>query len=459
MSAWKKISAIIFGVFLLSLLTAAAANAQMYQRCQASTDCEIGDYVFDDSGSPVTTSACTIDIRNPSGTLVVDDAAMSASADGWHSYTANIASPEGFYRAIMACTYSGDTGYHEKSFVLGTTFENLDQSVWGYTSRSLTSFGSLVTDIWNTLTAGLTTTGSIGKLLAEKIESLNAGTVVNRQLLEKVANAPQIKIWYEKGSIVLKAEITNPSTSLTQTVVFSQKLPREVKPEHIIQTDGLKVEYDSAEEAYFLNGEFRLGPRETIVKSVKIKNIWQIADSEIESLKTGAVQAVDFLKGSSYFAQGSMLANDIDTRLDSIVEKQSQAVTPEEYITVYRENLADLEIARKNFETLNSLLLAWEGEKKVVANIGGIQITATWGIILAVIIGLGLLGLTNLYFLSTRGQGFSPMTFPKTSFKLESVTKKAAKPLRAAWLIFLVCLAALTTYLLASSILKILGVT
>lgn len=490
---------IIATVTLAAVLTA-PVSAQMYHRCQPSTDCVIGDYVFDNTGAPVTASACTLDIRDPDGTLITDDAAMTAATDGWHAYTANIDSPEGFYRALMTCTYAGDTGYTDKSFYLGTTFENIDDSVWssanrsltsfgtltadvwGYSGRTLSSFGTLVTDIWgslissmtasgsigklladnldsavsgsgasateiwNYLTSSLTadnsigklikdnldtnvssrstlssadvwnrqitditSTGTIGKLLADKIDSLTTLSSVNHQLLEKVANSPQIKVWYEKGSIILKAEITNPSTSLTQSVEFRQNLPREVKPEHLVQLDGLEVKYDTAEEGYYLYGTYRLTPQETIVKEVEIKNIWEIAASDLENLKTSSSQGVDFLKNSSYFAQGSILANDIAARLDSIREKQEKAVTPEEYITVYRENVADLEIARKNFDTLNSLVLAWEGEKGVVANIGGIQITAAWGIILALIAGLGVLGLANLYWLTLRSKNESAL--------------------------------------------------
>lgn len=489
------------------------AGPQDYRRCQPSTDCIIGEYVFDNSGTPIITSICTIDVRDPIGTLIVNDAAMIPKDDGWHYYTANIASPEGLYRALITCNNSGDVGYLDKSFVLGTSFENVDATIWSYTSRSLSSFGTLVADIWSSLTSGMTTSGSIGKLLADnvntsigtlasdvwsyttrtltstlvgtkdmagtasdkadvsglatktsitdlgtKIDSLKTLASINRQLVEKIANAPQIKVWYEKGSIILKAEIRNPSTSLAQVVEFKQKLPREVKPEHIVNLDGLEVEYDSVDEVYYLWGEFRLTPQETIAKSVKIKNVWQIADSEIANLKKNATQVVGFLKGSSYFAQGSILTNDINARLDSIKEKQEKAITPEENITVYRENLADLGIAKKNFETLNGLVLAWEGEKKVIANIGGIQITATWGIILAVVVGLGLLGLTNLYLLGSRGKYLLPVKVPLVPLTpLKVLAEKIVRQISIRLPLWIAILVTLFTYLLSSSVLKIIG--
>lgn len=43
-------------------------------------------------------------------------------------------------------------------------------AVWAVTTRTLSSFGSLVADIWNYLTSAITTTGSIGKLLKDNID-------------------------------------------------------------------------------------------------------------------------------------------------------------------------------------------------------------------------------------------------------------------------------------------------
>lgn len=43
-------------------------------------------------------------------------------------------------------------------------------AVWAATVRTLSSFGTLVADIWNALTSGMTTVGSIGKRLADYID-------------------------------------------------------------------------------------------------------------------------------------------------------------------------------------------------------------------------------------------------------------------------------------------------
>jgi hypothetical protein len=433
----KILARLIVGIVLIVvyffLPTIILAGSAMYQRCQPGLDCIIGEYVFDNEEVPIERSICTIDIRNPSGTLIVNAAVMTAETDGWHSYTVNVTTPEGLYRALMRCEDDGDVGYLNRSFEVGTSFDSIDEQVWGSSSRTLSSFGSLASDVWNALTKSFSTTGSIGRLLSRnvdttvssrsshsvddvvedidletsvadsfetlldyKLASIQLLSSINNQLLEQLINSPQIKVWYEKGSILLKVEITNPSEVVTQTVQLRQNLPREIRPEHIISLDGLEIDYDTTLELYYLHGEYELAEKETIEKVVKINNIWEISETEITGLYEKTDQAVALLNESAYFAQGMVLANEIKADLNTILEKQSKAVTPDEYIIVYRENITTLEKTKKNFEVLHNLMIAWEGEKKVVANIGGIQITSTWGIMVAVIFGIFVLGVVNL---------------------------------------------------------------
>lgn len=53
----------------------------------------------------------------------------------------------------------------------GTLVADVTSSVWAAGTRTLTSFGSLVADIWAALTSGLTTVGSIGKLLVDNVNA------------------------------------------------------------------------------------------------------------------------------------------------------------------------------------------------------------------------------------------------------------------------------------------------
>ncbi|TXG77092.1 hypothetical protein E6Q11_03365 [Candidatus Dojkabacteria bacterium] len=165
-----------------------AANAG-YQKCTEGSACSIGEYLYDDSYSPVTDATCTLTSRYPDGTLFLNAQAMTAAPqnDGWYSYTFNTAEMTiGTYRSQISCTTNGDTLKLDKTFSIeekvvnqvwdatasahtnsGSFGEKLQNSVpsttdiWSYPSRTLSSFGTLVSDIWNYSARSLTTFGTL----------------------------------------------------------------------------------------------------------------------------------------------------------------------------------------------------------------------------------------------------------------------------------------------------------
>ena len=435
----------------------------MYQRCTPSTDCTLGEYVFDNNGDPVTTQICTIDIRDPDGDLIVDDAAMTADGYGWHYYTANIASPEGLYRALVYCDNSGDTGYLEKTFILGTDIGSLATSseitsavtsiktlndydlgdIIGYvdtletnvgtssdTSSSNTVFGKIAavqesvdqittidtnidalvakwgsysaTDIYDKVKnlssdiSAINTVSNVSSILTlaqsnatdsdelmNKVLAMKAVLDVNRILLEKSVNAPVIKTWLEQGSIIFKTLVTNPSSVTSQTVPLKYYLPREVKREDIIKLDdGLEVEYDPTEEAYFVHGEFTLETEGTKILSVEVADIWIIEESEIESLRKQAVQLAKPLKGTSYFAQGSTLVSDIEASCDRAIEYQRSVQTPQAKIRAFREAKIEIESAKRKIDDLKSLASSAGSAGSFLGFVGGVQTVSMWGIVI-----------------------------------------------------------------------------
>ncbi len=812
----KRILLILSLVCFFGTVTPVWASG-MYQRCQPSTDCVIGEFVFDNDGAPISSNICTIDIRNPSGTLVVDDGAMTPNADGWHYYTSNIASPEGLYRSLMYCDNSGDTGYVDKTFVLGTSFDNVDTKVWANSTRTLSTFGTLVADVttavWEAATSGLTTVGSIGKRLADninatissrsshtaadvdtqlsgthgagswegttavsvadavwdearadhttggtfgqgvasvqgsvvgsvasvtgavgsvtgniggnlqgnvvgtvasvtgavgsisdvsnidtqlsgthgvgswegstasniadavwdesttghttagtfgqqlatdvdailvdtgtslpgqidtqttsikgsgdkdltdlsgevaavqttvdsiesKVDSLasqvttidtNLDTVlakwgsssvadiigyvdsvetslgdsadvcatdatvfghlacvkdkwgsqtgdtlytaangayttavsirselayngksttayedlqslvgyvdtletliggssdvastatlfgrikkvqdevdqlavidtnidtliskwgsysasslyekvknlssdisginalsnissilslsqtaetdakeiknkvlsmqavvgVNRRLLEQITNQPIIETWLEEGSVIFKTLITNPSSLVSQEVPLKYYLPREVKKEDIIALDeSLRIDYDPAESAYYVHGEFTLLPKDTKTVSVEVTDIWQISEEEVASLRQRADDLFKPLEGTSYFAQGSTFRADIDVSLNKIQQAQKEAYTPESRIKVYREGVIELAGVEVKLERMQDLVTGAGSMGSSLGFVGGVQTVAVWGLVLVLVAGFVFLA---LYFRS-----------------------------------------------------------
>ncbi len=227
------------------------------------------------------------------------------------------------------------------------------------------------------------------KDISNKLIQLKALVEINRSLIE---NRPIVKIFYVWGSVILKMVITNPA-SAEQTIHFKAALPKEIKPEHIIRKDvGLEIEYDPEKEGYFATAEIVLEAGKSVIKQIKVKDIWKISEDEIDSLRKQAKELMEPLRNTPAFAQGATLKNDIDSRLDKISSKQKEeAATPEEHIICYRENMVDLDVVKKDIEDLKDLVAGRSGAGGLLASIGGISTIAAWGIIIILIAGFGAL--------------------------------------------------------------------
>jgi hypothetical protein len=227
--------------------------------------------------------------------------------------------------------------------------------------------------------------------IKNKVEGLKAGSSVINKIIEQSVPEPIIEMWMTFGSVDINFLITNPS-SVKQTLPFKAYLPGEVKPENVMEMDGLKIDFDANANTYYVYGEITLQPGESITRTVKIADIWVFKDEEIESLKNQATDLRDSLKKTNYQAQGAILKNEIDATLDIINISQKESYSsPQEHIVAYRENSEKMQAVKNNLEQLKTLVVEAGGKQEIVGRIGGIQTFSTWGIIIAIITGFGLL--------------------------------------------------------------------
>lgn len=231
------------------------------------------------------------------------------------------------------------------------------------------------------------------KLIGNKLLDLKTVSNTTRKIIEQQVPEPVIETWMTFGSIDINFLITNPST-VKQTLSFKAYLPQEVKPENIVNLDGLKIDFDANANTYYVYGEITLEPRETLTRNVKITDIWQFKDEKIASLKNQAEGLAKTLVKTNYDAQGSILVSEINSTLDIIKISQEESYSsPQEHIVVYRENEAKMEAVKSNLEKLKSLVIESGAKKEVVGKISGIQTFSTWGIVISIVTGFGLLAL------------------------------------------------------------------
>lgn len=164
-----SLSSLVLSVLIILLISGTSVLAA-YEKVSPGANITIGEFVYDDNYSP-TTTPCTITINDPLGSVQVNDASMTSLANGWHYYEFSV-SPSaemGIWPTFMSCgsALNGDLVKADKSFVveqvLSTTTiwaaeertltdystSTLASSIWNASGRSLTTFGSLASDVWS----------------------------------------------------------------------------------------------------------------------------------------------------------------------------------------------------------------------------------------------------------------------------------------------------------------------
>ncbi|MEN8252805.1 MAG: hypothetical protein ABFQ62_00290 [Patescibacteria group bacterium] len=216
----------------------------------------------------------------------------------------------------------------------------------------------------------------------------------NLRLLAQDADETVDMIWLEHGSIVFRSLVSNPSSTISQTVPIKYYLPYEVEESNIIKFDkGLSVAYDAEKDSFYVLGEIDLDKSETKTFSVEVEDIWVIPDDEISSLRKQADTLFEPLKGTSYFAQGSTIKADIDVNLDKIKILQRNSHTPETKIRAHRQAMVELDAAKSKLSDLKTLVASAGSIGTVFGFVGGVQTLAVWGLIVILIAGFVFLAI------------------------------------------------------------------
>lgn len=229
------------------------------------------------------------------------------------------------------------------------------------------------------------------KEVQNKLNDLTAVSSSIRQVVESGSANPVVETYMNFNSVEIIFLITNPASE-KQTVKFKSFLPEEVKPENIIDSSGLKIDFDANANSYYVSADIELGPKESIKKKVEIKDIWIFSEDEINGIKKQAEDFSSVLKKTQYDAQGAVLKSDILASLDIAMARQKESYsTPQDHIVAYRENKIIVAKANENLSKIKDLVVQSGASNGLFGKIGGIQVFATWGIILAILFGFGCL--------------------------------------------------------------------
>lgn len=242
-------------LFLTPATTGRVFAATAYQKCLAGTSCVVGEYLYNDSYVPITGATCTFTSRNPDGSLFVSSAAMTSAAenDGWYSYAVDTTGKDnGIYRSQICCTSGAEYMCLDKTYEIGTeaslsssdvtsavwdasvsahttagTFGANLQSpapsvvdIWGYSDRSLTSFGSLISDMWSYSTRSLSSFSNIVTAVwSNATRTLTAGVFDDGS---KIATQNDVQVATNSAVVNINANSDANTSALTSDIAGVQ---------------------------------------------------------------------------------------------------------------------------------------------------------------------------------------------------------------------------------------------
>lgn len=374
---WRLGLIILAFLFLGFYNQAFAAND--YQTCFTDNNCVIGEFLYSDSYVPIATAECQLTSRYPDGELYINSATMSASVDGWYSYEFIASDSAGLYRSQICCSDGTDYLCLDKSFAVeasssaltkadvsaavwdearadhqlsGSFGEALQQivpstseitaSIWGYSSRTLTNFGTLPSLIWDYSSRSLSSVSSLVSSiwshsdrtvtnssssvdttdLAKKadVDNLKSEVLYNQSLLEKLANKPIIKNYLEEEpDLDLESKLNQTQSNLTKAFVDSYAMDSklgmlDVKWEEL---DAQQLQTAITDIAKLNSG---------LVKNMaSIKNKWDLPLAETLYIQAQAMASrVAIIKGELAVEDKSLLVlteiKNLSQSLNSFIE-------------------------------------------------------------------------------------------------------------------------------------------
>ena len=177
--------------------------------------------------------------------------------------------------------------------------------------------------------------------LRNRTERIKVLQALNREMVERLldkSKAPILKTWYETGSVILRILVVNPSQTESQTVPVKIYLPKEVSPKDILDLGDLELDYDAEKGMYFAHNNVDLEPGQSIIKMVKMEDIWVFPENQLAEYIHQAKEIASRLENSAYTEEAKAFVLAVESKVQEILERQKiTASNAGEHIRAYRE--------------------------------------------------------------------------------------------------------------------------
>lgn len=166
-------------------------------------------------------------------------------------------------------------------------------------------------------------------------------------------------------------EVTNPSDK-PRKVKQEHYIPKEVRPEYVVDRKGFEIRFDEKKGQPFLFKEDDFAPHEKKRVTIGIQDVWFVPENELKYARSHAKYIMTFLQKSQFLATAKDLYNDVINNLDLIESMQAlRQPDIQQHIGVYRINADRFEQAKQGLDSLEKLLARFrsELEKSKVKNV------------------------------------------------------------------------------------------
>jgi len=171
------------------------------------------------------------------------------------------------------------------------------------------------------------------------------------------ANAADVKI---------KFIVLNPSDKKTAMIPVKYPLPRELTPDDIIDSGDLAIEYDIEQSAYCAMGQIELGPKETKVYIIRVKDVWKIPVEEMEDLQVLVEDRVYDMEGTKNYKTAKSISNSIIKRLGEIKSSQAEGASIGERVESYKINRKIMDSVENDIVSIESLGSGESSEENII---------------------------------------------------------------------------------------------
>lgn len=144
------------------------------------------------------------------------------------------------------------------------------------------------------------------------------------------------------ADVVINVLAVNGSDKpINKEIQFS--LPVEITSSDVLDSAGLKLDYNVNDAGYYLHGQVSLQPKETRTLRVKIRDVWQLSPQEVSEIRSEIDQGYKEMGSERNRENGELLRAKLIEKLDYIVADQVQGEgSVETRINAYRNNVQTL---------------------------------------------------------------------------------------------------------------------